>query len=375
MPYYYYSIIIYLLESNKSIYRFSITNDTKKLIDVAKHLLTKSKELTEQNKEQQEKNANLMGSNLNLGHMLGNFFDFTYTNSPKIESKASKLEKRETDMDNLICQIEILETDCSEKEMQQIQITRKSMKDNRLKELEEQRKKIGHNLGGYTVNSNETPSIKPAVNHRRQTTYHSTFSSAFGKQINHNSPTKDSINSELVESLIKVVQNILKAVKDQSEITQFQDNVIENVDKDVERLQRKQYDIIQDEILMKQRIESNAIDSEEHWKCTQQVIEDHNELQNEIEMLKKVDLASLKHQLMQMSTAFMTEKSTLGKPSQSKNDFGKYQVPRMEVEQSLFSLDYHYNQEEHGDNDSDDGLIIKNSVLDNSVSDNAENIV
>jgi hypothetical protein len=335
--------------------------------------------LTEQNIEHKEKNANLMSSNLNLGYMLGNFFSFKYSNSPKIESKTRKLEKRESDLDNLIRQIEILETDCSEKEMQQNQITKMIKKDNRLKELEEHQEKIDHNFGGYTVTVNDTPSIRPAVNHRRQTTFQTAFQKTFDKRLNHdlkhNSPTKDNINSELAESLIKVVQSILSAVKDQSEITQFQDKVIENVDKDVERLQRKQYDMIQDELLMKQWIDSNAIDAEEHWKCTQQVIEDHNELQNEIAMLKKVDLASLKHQLMQISNAFMTEKSALGKRTQSKHEIAKFQTPRVEVEQSLFSLDYHYNQEEHGDNDSDDGLIIKNSAIDFSVSDNTENAV
>lgn len=231
-------------------------------------------------------------------------------------------------MENLINQMETLETNYTEKEHQNRQITRQINKEAKRKEVEELREELDQNFGGYTITLTDSPSERPAVNNKRYGT--------FNRYIDQNLSVPNNNNNETVENLIKIVQKVLRTVIDQSEIIQGQEKIIENMDKDFEKLHKQQLEIVKNDILIRQQLEANTTDFEDHWKLTQQVIQDNNELHNEVTMLKKVEIASLKQLIMQRSAAVMTERPTVGQSTQSKMIFAK-QDSHHRIDQSLFS--------------------------------------
>lgn len=231
-------------------------------------------------------------------------------------------------MENLIGQMESLETDYTEKEHQNRQITRQINKETRLQEVEELREQLDQDFGGYTITLTDSPSERPSTNNKRYGT--------FNRNINQHLSVPSNDDNELVDNLIKIVQKVLRTVIDQSEIIHGQEKIIENIDKDFEKLQKQQIEILKNDTLMRQQLDANTTDFEDHWKLTQQVIQDNNELHNEVTMLKKVEIASLKQLIMQRSAAVMTERPTIGQSTQSRMVFAKHDS-QQRVDQSLFS--------------------------------------
>jgi hypothetical protein len=107
-------------------------------------------------------------------------------------------------------------------------------------------------------------------------------------------------------------------------------------------------------------IENNYADFEDHKKVLEHLVKENEDIQNEFHTLKSVDIAAIKQHMVIRSA--MTDRPLIA-PTHSIGHRPSHDFTTMKVENSLNSCDFNFNPGKDQDGESDNGLVYKNSEI------------
>lgn len=206
-----------------------------------------------------------------------------------IESTQERLKRRDKEVEELLGQIQTLETTFSENELQHSRFREQVKKENRAKNGDSSTLKP--TSGGYTITTASSfgERISPI---RRNGTYNETKSETV--------PMYDH-QAGAIKDIMKVLQSVVMCLQEQQEDTKNNRAFLETLDKNIEQLEEGHRSVKRDQAQQLAYTQDLHLDFEEHKKLLQQLVSENNELQSQVNLLKRVEMPAIRQQLMQQS--------------------------------------------------------------------------
>lgn len=156
------------------------------------------------------------------------------------------------------------------------------------------------------------------------------------------------------------MKSLLESCTDQKRELEHHSDNIEDFNKEISKVNKEQRLFKENLINQNNLIENNYSDFEDHKKVIEHLVQENCDIQNEFLTLKTVDIAAIKQHMLFHSA--MTN-NTSAPPSYSFGAGPSHDHDTMKIEKSLDSRDFNFNPGRDHDAESDNGLIYKNSEI------------
>lgn len=245
-----------------------------------------------------------------------------------------------------------LEEKYSQNQLQHSQFKQHVKQETRkMEEKEKQELRGSMVVGGYTITTTNSEHDRSAMSKR-----HGTFNAGNLSPLHYHYDR----NAAAITDMMKIMQKCLTMVKTNAEKIEGQTNSLECLENEFDGVQRQQKVILENQTYQMDCINDNTMDFEDHKKLIQQLVRENNELQNEVTMLKRIEIPAIKQCIMKRSGVSERPSAPPSQPNQP-NLLTPKGLTQIRIEPSLRSCDFGFN--EHEDRESDCGIMYKNSEL------------
>ena len=270
-----------------------------------------------------------------------------------------------------------------------------------LKEYEKERdntnKSLQESVGGYNITLSNSSKSRKFNNPKHFGTFNGE---------NDDLSVENFKLTKIIYDLVQVTSKVLSQYKDQRNTIEWHENVLNRIDKEVGKIMVEQKGMKEEEAVLQRLIDEINIDFEDHWKLIQQVIRDNKDIGVQVTRLQKIEIPSIRNFIItksngtknplghsnaltnnleistllnnQLQTSKMTEQnleitgntgnfwdgsnSSLNQPLENIKGSSFQESVYLKGDGSLCSNDFNLV---HPDNESDLGIVIKNSILEN----------
>jgi len=167
-----------------------------------------------------------------------------------------------------------------------------------LREYEEDRDHTNKNLNesaeGYNISFQD--SSHPIKFHNPK--HVAIFNTEIGDLSDENSKL-----TKVVNDLVKVTSKVLSQFKEHHDATEWQEKVLNRIDKEVGQILNEQKGMKEKEDELHKYFNQLNIDFEDHWKLIQQVIRDNNDIGDQVTQLQKIEIPAIRNYIINRSNA------------------------------------------------------------------------